>query len=237
MSGSGDVSLECLSGQPVVPIQPQWQLLLRTTPPIQYGSESKQYDRLTHGIYSSLHHRMSAPNKYNLYIMSRQNSSGDEQWGLATAPPNDDHCTFYYSDLNMTDTYSNYTRPPHVLENQLLNDDKVVYKKLLSTITLPHMYGRTGFIAIAVGTRGCDSIAYVTRALFELEQAWLVPPETWAEWKDKLTVTPPRAAVRKPSSPTVSSGSSHGGSSTARSTYHRTRGGSHAAAASRHDRS
>ncbi|ERF76658.1 hypothetical protein EPUS_04478 [Endocarpon pusillum Z07020] len=182
---------------------------------------------------------MSAPDKYNLYIMSRQHSSGYEQWGLATTPPNDDHCTFYYSDLNTTDTRSNHTRPPRVLENQLLNDDKVVYKKLLSTITLPHMYGRTGFIAVAVGVRGYDNMAYVLRALFELEQAWLVPPETWAEWKDKLTVAswPARPELRKPSSPKASSGSSHGCSSTARSTYHRTRGGSRAPAASRQDRS
>ncbi|KAF7503771.1 hypothetical protein GJ744_003263 [Endocarpon pusillum] len=182
---------------------------------------------------------MSAPDKYNLYIMSRQNSSGYEQWGLATTPPNGDHFTFYYSDLNITDTPSNDTRALHVLENQLLNDEKVVYKKLLSTITLPHMYGRTGFLAIIVGLRGYDNTGYVIRALFELEQAWLVPPETWAEWKDKLTVAgrTPRRESQKPSSPTASSGSSHGCSSTARSTHHRTRGGSRAPAASRHDRS
>ena len=177
---------------------------------------------------------MSAPDKYNLYIMSRLNSSGYEQWGLATTPPNEDRCTFYYSNLNITDTDSDYTRPPHVLENQLLNDDKVVYKQLLSTVTLPHMYGRDGFIAIVVGIRECSNIAYVIRALFFLEQAWLVPPETWAEWKDKLIVagSPPRPELRKPSSPTVSGGSSRGGSSTARSTYQRTRGGSRAPAAS-----
>lgn len=182
---------------------------------------------------------MSAPDRYNLYIMSRQNSSGYEQWGLATAPPNGDRCTFYYSYFNRSDTGSEPARPPYVLQNQLLDDEKVVYKKLLSTITLPHMCGSNGFIAIVVGIKGFNNIAYVIRALFDLEQAWLVPSETWAEWKDKLTVAgwPPRPESWHPSEPMVSGGSSSGGSSTARSISNTARGAPRASAASRRNHS
>ena len=174
---------------------------------------------------------MSEPEKYNLYIVSRKDSSGHETWMLATIPMNGCRGNFYYADLTNVERYPRDSKPPTILRNQLLDDENLIYKELLSTITFPHMRGYAGFDRIVGEITGVDNITYILRALFDLEHWWLVPDETWAEWNHKLNIRgwPPKSEASIATITTRGDGSSSGGSSTARGPSQRSRGNLRAA--------
>jgi hypothetical protein len=48
------------------------------------------------------------------------------------------------------------------------------------------MEGLTGFRSLINEIHGLDDKAYLMKALFALEQVWLIPDGTWGEWKAKF---------------------------------------------------
>jgi hypothetical protein len=108
-----------------------------------------------------------------LYVICPRKKSGTKRMMFAIMAPDSDRVSIYYSDHR-----GNLENGTLCLPNEMLEDKNLISKEYI---------GENGFHEIAtritIGTGEDCGVQYTLDVLFCLEQAWIVPDGTHAEWR------------------------------------------------------
>ncbi|ERF73924.1 hypothetical protein EPUS_05347 [Endocarpon pusillum Z07020] len=115
-----------------------------------------------------------------LYILCRRKKGDRQQWMLALIMEGERFGIFYYYEPK-----SDGNGEIKVAPDQVWNDENLVSKHFLKSLTYPHLVGHKGFhnSAMSVRASGNDK-SYIVRVLLILEQRFLVPDRSYSDWNE-----------------------------------------------------
>ncbi|KAF7507686.1 hypothetical protein GJ744_010239 [Endocarpon pusillum] len=138
------------------------------------------------GAFSAVDEMFDEVDEAGLYILCRKKNGGRQQWMLALIMEGERFGNFYYYEPK-----SDGNGEIKVVPDQVWNDENLISKHFLKSLTYPHLVGRKGFhnSAMSVRASGNDK-SYIVRVLLLLEQRFLVPNRSYSDWNEILRYPP-----------------------------------------------